>query len=40
LLVLHDRNILLAGSGLGWVASFLALIGLTLGGDEAFLPAR
>jgi drug/metabolite transporter (DMT)-like permease len=25
------RNIVLAGSGLGWVASFLALIGLTLG---------
>ena len=31
LLVLHDRNITLAGSNLGWVASFLALIGITLG---------
>ena len=31
LLVLHDRNIVLAGSVLGWVANFLALIGLTLG---------
>jgi len=31
LLVLHDRNITLAGSVLGWVASFLALIGITLG---------
>ena len=31
LLVLHDRNIVLAGSALGWVASFLSLIGLTLG---------
>lgn len=31
LLVLHDRNIALAGSVLGWVASFLALIGITLG---------
>jgi len=31
LLVLHDRNITLAGSILGWVASFLALIGITLG---------
>src|SRR5215475_15236628 len=31
LLVLHDRNIVLAGSVLGWVASFLALIGITLG---------
>jgi drug/metabolite transporter (DMT)-like permease len=31
LLVLHDRNIVLAGSVLGWIASFLSLIGLTLG---------
>jgi drug/metabolite transporter (DMT)-like permease len=31
LLVLHDRNILLAGSPLGWAASFLSLIGITLG---------
>jgi len=31
LLVLHDRSILLAGSVLGWVASFLSLMGLTLG---------
>jgi drug/metabolite transporter (DMT)-like permease len=31
LLVLHDRNIVLAGSVLGWIANFLALIGLTLG---------
>jgi len=31
LLVLHDRNIVLAGSVLGWVANFLALIGITLG---------
>src|SRR5262252_6342384 len=31
LLVLHDRNIVMAGSVLGWVASFLALIGITLG---------
>jgi drug/metabolite transporter (DMT)-like permease len=31
LLILHDRNIVLAGSVLGWVANFLALIGLTLG---------
>jgi drug/metabolite transporter (DMT)-like permease len=31
LLVLHDRNIVLAGSILGWVASFLSLIGITLG---------
>jgi drug/metabolite transporter (DMT)-like permease len=31
LLVLHDRSILLAGSVLGWVASFLSLIGITLG---------
>ena len=29
--VLHDRNIVLAGSLLGWVASFLSLIGITLG---------
>jgi drug/metabolite transporter (DMT)-like permease len=31
LLVQHDRNIVLAGSVLGWVASFLLLIGITLG---------
>jgi drug/metabolite transporter (DMT)-like permease len=31
LLVLHDRNIVLAGSVLGWTASFLSLIGITLG---------
>ena len=31
MLVLHDRNIVLAGSVLGWVASFLSLIGITLG---------
>jgi drug/metabolite transporter (DMT)-like permease len=31
LLVLHDRNIVLAGSVIGWVASFLSLIGITLG---------
>jgi drug/metabolite transporter (DMT)-like permease len=31
LLVLHDRNIVLAGSALGWSASFLSLIGITLG---------
>jgi drug/metabolite transporter (DMT)-like permease len=31
LFVLHDRNIVLAGSSLGWSASFLSLIGITLG---------
>lgn len=31
LLVLHDRNIVLAGSTLGWIASFASLIGITLG---------
>jgi drug/metabolite transporter (DMT)-like permease len=31
LLVLHDRSIVLAGSTLGWTASFLSLIGITLG---------
>ena len=31
LLVLHDRNIMLAGSVLGWGASFSSLIGITLG---------
>ncbi|MFZ0672696.1 MAG: DMT family transporter, partial [Pseudolabrys sp.] len=31
LLVLHDRDIMLAGSTLGWIASFLSLIGITLG---------
>lgn len=30
-LVLHDRNLVLAGSTLGWIASFLSLIGITLG---------
>jgi drug/metabolite transporter (DMT)-like permease len=30
-LVLHDRSIVLAGSVLSWIASFLSLIGLTLG---------
>ena len=30
-LVLHDRSIVLAGSALGWTASFLSLIGITLG---------
>jgi len=31
LLVLHDRNIVLAGSTLGWIASVLSLIGITSG---------
>jgi drug/metabolite transporter (DMT)-like permease len=31
LLVLHDRTIVFAGSTLGWIASFLSLIGITLG---------
>jgi drug/metabolite transporter (DMT)-like permease len=31
LLVLHDRTIVLAGSLLGWAASFMSLIGITLG---------
>src|SRR5215467_2172852 len=31
LLVLHDRSIVLAGSVLGWIASFASLIGITLG---------
>jgi len=31
LLVLHDRSIVLAGTPLGWVASFVSLIGITLG---------
>jgi drug/metabolite transporter (DMT)-like permease len=31
LLVLHDRNIVMSGSALGWAASFLSLIGITLG---------
>jgi drug/metabolite transporter (DMT)-like permease len=30
-LVMHDREIILAGSFLGWIASFLSLIGITLG---------
>src|SRR5262249_9185835 len=29
-LVLHDRNIVMAGSPLGWFANFLSLIGITL----------
>ena len=29
--VLHDRDIVMAGSPLGWFASFLSLIGITLG---------
>jgi drug/metabolite transporter (DMT)-like permease len=31
LLVLHDRSIVLAGTPLGWFASFASLIGITLG---------
>src|SRR5262249_4060727 len=31
LLALHDHSIVLAGSTLGWIASFLSLIGITLG---------
>jgi drug/metabolite transporter (DMT)-like permease len=30
-LVLHERSIVMAGSTLGWIASFLSLIGITLG---------
>jgi drug/metabolite transporter (DMT)-like permease len=30
-LVLHDRTIVAAGSPLGWFASFLSLVGITLG---------
>lgn len=30
-LVLHDRNLVLAGSTLGWTASFVSLFGITLG---------
>ncbi len=30
-LVLHDRSIVVSGSPLGWVASFVSLIGITLG---------
>jgi drug/metabolite transporter (DMT)-like permease len=30
-LVLHDRDIVMAGSALGWFANFLSLIGITLG---------
>ena len=30
-LVLHNRDIVMAGSPLGWFASFLSLIGITLG---------
>ncbi len=31
ILVLHDRNIVLAGSPLGWIASLVSLVGITLG---------
>lgn len=31
LLVLHDRNIVLAGTALGWAGSVVSLIGITLG---------
>ncbi|MGB6349321.1 MAG: DMT family transporter [Pseudolabrys sp.] len=31
LLVLHDRSIVLAGTTIGWIASFASLIGITLG---------
>lgn len=31
LVVLHDRSIVAAGSVLGWIASFLSLIGISLG---------
>lgn len=31
LLVLHDRSIVAAGSAIGWFASFLSLIGISLG---------
>jgi drug/metabolite transporter (DMT)-like permease len=31
MLVMHDREIILAGSLLGWIASLLSLIGITLG---------
>ena len=31
LLVLHDRSIVLAGSPLGWIASVVSLLGITLG---------
>lgn len=31
LMVLHDRNIVLAGTPLGWIASVVSLIGITLG---------
>jgi drug/metabolite transporter (DMT)-like permease len=31
MLVLHDRSIVLAGTPLGWVMSFVSLIGITLG---------
>jgi drug/metabolite transporter (DMT)-like permease len=30
-MVLHDRTIVMAGSTLGWIASFGSLIGITLG---------
>jgi drug/metabolite transporter (DMT)-like permease len=30
-MVLHDRNIVMAGSTLGWIASFASLIGITTG---------
>lgn len=31
LLVLHDRTIIASGSTLGWIASFVSLLGITLG---------
>lgn len=31
LMVLHDRNIVLAGTPLGWIASVASLVGITLG---------
>ena len=31
LLVLHDRSIIMAGSPLGWIASLVSLLGITLG---------
>jgi drug/metabolite transporter (DMT)-like permease len=30
-IVIHDRGIQISGSGLGWVASFVSLFGITLG---------
>jgi drug/metabolite transporter (DMT)-like permease len=31
LLVLHDRSIVMAGSALGWIASVVSLVGITIG---------